>query len=93
MEHVKQSTFKFNLEDKVVITSPNEKSISLKGLAGRVTHRGYMDTVSPRDMVYPNLYAIYVPKEGLIPGIPQHWIEHDTSEEPPEYPEQERGIA
>lgn len=84
MGDIKQSNFLYDLEDLVVIAHPNDKNASLKGLTGRVTHRGYMDTVSPKGMIYPNLYAIYAPKEGLIPGIPQGWLTLYKPEKPKE---------
>ncbi len=79
MAEIQQSDFKFNLEDKVVIVNPAPLYEDVRGKHGYVTHRGYQDTVSPRDLTFPNLYCIFVYGEGSIPGVAESWLEHEDS--------------
>ena len=79
-QHIKQSDFRFNLGDNVVIIHANKKNTSLNGFRGKVTQRGYMDSIHP-DQDFPTLYCVHAhSSEDFVPGVPSSWLEPDFTQ-------------
>jgi hypothetical protein len=74
---IKQSNFKFNLNDLVIVAKPVGPSKSLKGTTGFIVHRGYHDSTSND---YANLYAIITNNNEQINGMVESWLIEDITQ-------------